>query len=182
VKRSELAHVLRAACAIAGDSRILVIGSQSILGSFREDELPDEATRSIEADIVFFDDPDESKADAVDGGIGEESLFHESFGVYGQGVGISSATLPSGWLDRLVAFDDPEANPSEALCLDPHDLVISKLVAGREKDFEFAQALIAAGLVKADILRARAQLLPAIQAIVRRVVDWLDGAAGPRLR
>jgi hypothetical protein len=177
VRKSELAHILRAACSIAGDPHILVIGSQSILGSFSEDELPSDATRSIEADVAFFDDSDESKSDAVDGGIGEESPFHQSFGVYGQGVGIATATLPLGWQDRLVSFDHPEARPSEALCLDPHDLVVSKLVAGREKDFEFARALLAAGLVDDGVLRARAELLPGIQATRRRVIEWLKGAA-----
>lgn len=177
MKKSELAHILRAACSIADDPHILVIGSQSILGSFSEDELPIEAIRSIEADVAFFDDSDEGKSDAVDGGIGEESSFHESFGVYGQGVVIATATLPSGWRGRLVSFDHPEARPSEALCLDPHDLVVSKLVAGREKDFEFARALLVAGLVDADVLRARAELLPGIQAIRRRVTEWLKGAA-----
>jgi hypothetical protein len=180
VKKSELAHILRAACSITGDPHILVIGSQSILGSFSEEELPSDATRSIEADIAFLDDSDESKSDLVDGGIGEESKFHETFGVYGQGVGLSTAVLPTGWQDRLVAFDDPEALPSEALCLDPHDLVVSKLVAGREKDFGFARALLEVGLVRADVLRARAELLPGIPASRRRVVDWLKGLSGPR--
>jgi len=40
VKRSELAHILRSACAITGDPNILVLGSQSILGSFGEEVLP----------------------------------------------------------------------------------------------------------------------------------------------
>ena len=75
MKRSELAHILRAACTIAEDPRILVIGSQAILGSFDDAELPSDATRSIEADIAFFDDPDERKSDAVDSGIGEASRF-----------------------------------------------------------------------------------------------------------
>ncbi len=175
MKKSELAHILRAACSITGDPRILVIGSQSILGSFGEDELPREATRSIEADVAFLDDPDERKSDLVDGGIGEESKFHETFGVYGQGVGLSTAVLPAGWQDRLVVFDDPGAVPSEALCLDPHDLVVSKLVAGREKDYEFATALLEAGLIHADVLRARAALLPGIPAITSRVIGWLRG-------
>lgn len=178
MKKSELAHILRAAFSITGDPHILVIGSQSILASFTEDELPSDATRSIEADVAFFDDLDESKSDAVDGGIGEESTFHETFGVYGQGVGISTASLPSGWQDRLVAFDDPGARPSEPFCLDPHDLVVSKLVAGREKDYEFARALLEAGLVRADVLRISAELLLEIQAIKRRVIDWLNGFQG----
>src|SRR6266508_2921970 len=59
MNRSELAHILRAAGKIAEDPDILVIGSQSILGSYDERELPDEATRSIEADIAYFDDRDD---------------------------------------------------------------------------------------------------------------------------
>jgi hypothetical protein len=175
VRRSELAHVLRAACRLADDPRIVVIGSQSILGSFDEDVLPAAATMSIEADVAFLDDPDERKSDLVDGGIGELSRFQETNGYYGQGVSLATAVLPDGWDRRLVPFDDPEAFPSEAMCLEPHDLVVSKLVAGREKDFEFARALLDARLVDADLLVQRAELLPTIPAIRRRVVSWLRG-------
>jgi hypothetical protein len=177
VKKSELAHILRAACDVTNDPEILVIGSQAILASFSEDELPRDATLSIEADVAFLDDPDERKSDAVDGAIGEESHFHESFGIYGQGVSISTATLPIGWQERLVAFDDPGAGASKAVCLDPHDLIISKLVAGREKDYRFALALLAARLVRADALSARAELMPGPQAIRRRVFKWIERAA-----
>ena len=173
MNRSELAHILRSACAITGDPHILVLGSQSILASFSEEVLPSEATRSIEADVAFLDDPDESKSDMVDGGIGEASSFHEAFGVYGQGVGVSTAVLPEGWRDRLVAFDDPAAGESQALCLEPHDLVVSKLVAGREKDHAFARALIEADLVRVETLRIRAELLPAVGGVKRRVSGWL---------
>jgi hypothetical protein len=38
--REQLAHVLRAAARIAEDPDVVVIGSQSILGSFPEDRLP----------------------------------------------------------------------------------------------------------------------------------------------
>ena len=176
MRRRELAHILRAACAITGDPDVLVIGSQSILGSFDEDALPAEATRSIEADIAFLTDVDEAKSDAVDGAIGELSKFHETYGIYGQGVGVATAILPSGWRERLVPFSDPEAAPSEALCLDPHDLVVSKLAAGREKDFSFAHSLITAGLIDVHVLRARAELLDGIPTLKRRVLEWVDRA------
>ncbi len=177
MKRSELAHILRAASDATDDPEILIIGSQAILGSFSEDLLPSAAVMSIEADIAFLDDPEERKSDAVDGAIGEDSRFHESFGIYGQGVSVSTASLPTGWKDRLVAFDDPEAGASKAVCLDPHDLVVSKLVAGREKDFAFARALLDAELVNADTLVERAHLLPGPLAIARRVIDWIEKAA-----
>jgi hypothetical protein len=71
VTREQLARVLRAASAIAADPDVLVIGSQSVLGSFGEDDLPFEATASMEVDIAFFGDPDDAKADLVDGAIGD---------------------------------------------------------------------------------------------------------------
>ena len=93
-----------AAADAARGGHILVVGSQAILASFSERELPLEATVSIEADIAFFNDDDEAKADKVDGAIGEASMFHQSFGYYGQGVGLSTAVLPSGWEKRVVPF------------------------------------------------------------------------------
>ncbi|MBI4260435.1 MAG: hypothetical protein HY658_07700 [Actinobacteria bacterium] len=179
MKRSQLAHILRAAYVITRDPNMLVIGSQSILGSFTEEELPTDATRSIEADVAFLDDPDEKKSDLVDGGIGEESRFHQTFGTYGQGVSISTATLPAGWEDRLIPFDDPEAGDSRARCLEPHDLVVSKLVAGREKDFEFARALLDARLVRAETLLERAELLPPPVSRKRRVIRWIEARIIP---
>jgi hypothetical protein len=80
VNREQLAHILRAASRIVADPAILVIGSQTLLASYNEDELPLEANASMEADLAYFDDPDESKADTVDAAIGEFSLFHQTFG------------------------------------------------------------------------------------------------------
>ena len=90
--------MLRAAATIAGESEILVIGSQSILGSYSNEELPEEAWMSIEADIAFLDDPGTRKADLVDGAIGELSSFHEMYSYYAQGVEVSTAILPGGCL------------------------------------------------------------------------------------
>ncbi len=144
MNREQLAHVLRAASQIVDDPEIVVLGSQAILGSFRADELPDEVVVSMEADLAFRDDVDGSKSDSVDGAIGEGSPFHEMYSYYAQGVTISTAVLPAGWEQRVVEYERVDALPSHAVCLEPHDLVISKLVAGREKDLEFATALIGA--------------------------------------
>jgi hypothetical protein len=46
--RDQLAHVLRTVARISGDHDILVIGSQSILGSYPETALPPEATGSMD--------------------------------------------------------------------------------------------------------------------------------------
>ena len=43
--RGELEHLIRAAGSLLRVDRLLIIGSQSILGTFPEDRLPAEATR-----------------------------------------------------------------------------------------------------------------------------------------
>ena len=172
MRRQELEHVLRSASVIAGDLELLIVGSQSILGTYDETELPDAAYASIEVDVTFFDDPDNVKSDTVDMHIGEDSTFHVEFGYYAQGVDLATAMLPAGWRDRTVPYTSPGANGATGHCLDAHDLVVSKLVAYREKDFEFADALLIAGLVEPDLLIERAQLLP-VPAKQQSVVTWL---------
>jgi hypothetical protein len=51
-----------------------------------------------------------------------------------------------------------------------HDLVVSKLVAGRDKDITFARVAIARGLATVDVLRARIALTPLSDAM-RAAVD-----------
>ena len=106
MNREQLAHILRAASTIVDDPNILVIGSQSVLATFDEEELPDAATASMEVDLAYFDDPTEDKADAVDGAIGELSPFHEMNGVYAQGVRVRTAVLPEGWRGRVVPWSN----------------------------------------------------------------------------
>ena len=137
MKRSELEHILRAAATIAGDFDVLVLGSQSILGSFTEDELPEKAHASIEADVTFFDDDENDKSDLVDMHLGEDSQFHATFGYYAQGVNVEVATLPVGWQGRVIVLNSDRTNGASGHCLEPHDLVVAKLVAGRMKDLEF---------------------------------------------
>ncbi len=135
--RQQLAHLLRRACAVVGDVDVLVLGSQSILGSFDENELPPQATASQEADIAFVNDPARDKADHVDVAIGEMSDFHRSNGVYAEGVHIDTAILPNGWRDRLVSWTVESSRPAKPRFLEPHDLAVAKLAAGRGEGQSF---------------------------------------------
>lgn len=155
MNRAQLAHLLRAATTIVEDNAILVVGSHSILATADSSRLPVAATQSVEADLAFFDDPQDGKSDAVDGAIGEGSQFHAEFGYYARGVSLETAVLPAGWRERLTRLDSAEAEPSQALCLDAHDLVVAELVANREKDRELAVALIEAELVQVRTLLDR---------------------------
>ena len=172
--REQLAHLLRAASRITGDNDVLVIGSQAILGTYGEEELPAETWMSIEADISFLEDAEGTKALMVDGAIGELSSFHEMYAYYSQGVEVSVAVLPDGWRDRLVPFRPEAALPAMAWCLEPHDLVISKLAAARHKDIAFTQALLNADLLDRRVLEDRARDVPDKHSRQRRwILNWL---------
>lgn len=171
--RDQLEHLLRAASRITGDRDVIVVGSQAILGTYSDRDLPDEAIGSIEVDVCFGDDSNNEKSDLVDGAIGELSAFHEQFGVYAQGVSLSTAVLPGEWEARLVVLETPDTAPGRGLCLERHDLVVSKLVARRNKDYDFVEALLRAGLVDATTCRQRLRATP-IREDQRSLLDaWL---------
>jgi hypothetical protein len=151
MKRSELEHLIRAAGSIADDAEIVIIGSQSILGQFPDAPAP--LLVSAEADLFPLHRPE--LADLIDGSIGEGSPFHELYGYYAQGVGERTAVLPRGWRDRLVRIANANTSGVAGLCLEIHDLAISKHVAGREKDLEFTRELAKQGMTDRKTLLAR---------------------------
>lgn len=97
----------------------------------------------------------EEKTEMVEGAMGELSSFHNTFGYYAQGVDLTSSKLPKGWDTRLVEICNENTNGVSGMCLEIHDLVISKLYAGREKDIEFFQAAINIGLLSLETLKER---------------------------
>ena len=145
-----------------------------MLGRWNERRLPAAAIRSMEADVATLDG-DETKSDLIDGNLGEGSQFHERYGFYAQGVSLKTAVLPAGWRDRLVLLDSVRTQPGRGRCLEPHDCVASKLVAGRAKDYEFSAALVTAGLIKLDVLRERVKRLDIDEARRERIVAWVEG-------
>jgi hypothetical protein len=82
MKRSDLEHVLRASKAITGEAEFIVIGSQSILGSFPD--APRELRQSMEADLYPKLRPD--LAAHIEGSLGRYSPFEETYGYYADGV------------------------------------------------------------------------------------------------
>lgn len=165
MKRSELEHIIRAAGSIVNDSEIVVIGSQSILGQFPN--APASLLVSAEADVFPMRDPQLS--DLIDGSIGEGSRFHDMFGYYAQGVDDKTATLPSGWRGRLIRINNSNTVGVTGLCLEVHDLAISKYVAGREKDREFTKELARHNMTQHAILLARERDTD-ISADLRKIV------------
>ena len=151
MNRAALEHVLRAASAITDEREIVVIGSQSVLGQFPD--APAALLTSVEVDVYPRHAPE--KADLIDGAIGELSRFHETFGYYAHGVDDTTATLPYGWTERLVLVRNENTGGATGLCLEVHDLAISKLVAGRERDWAFLRVLARERLVDRRVLEDR---------------------------
>ncbi|MEX1118096.1 MAG: DUF6036 family nucleotidyltransferase [Terrimicrobiaceae bacterium] len=150
--RDQLEHVIRAAAANADTDQVVIIGSQSLLGSHPGISHP-ALTSSMEAGV--FPLPDPSLAILIDGAIGERSIFHETFGYYAHGVGMETAVLPEGWRERLVPIKNENTRGNTGWCLDPHDLAVSKLVAGREKDLSFLRGMTELGLLDPAVVVLR---------------------------
>jgi hypothetical protein len=113
---------------------------------------------SVEADMTPKNHPD--RWELIDGSIGELSPFHNTFGYYAQGVEPSTAILPDGWEKRLVPISNANTRGAVGLCLDVHDLVVSKAIAGRDKDIEFLRTSIRHKLVTAAALLDRLARTP----------------------
>ncbi len=160
MKRSQLELAIHTASTAIGQAQVLVIGSQAILGSFTERDLPERAYQSREVDIApLTDDENESLATLIDVTAGEWSPFDKKYGFYVQGVGVRTAYLPQGWFDRLVEVRADKSGTSIGLCLEPHDLCAAKLARNDEKDREFVTALVRAKLVDARTIVERIELI-----------------------
>jgi hypothetical protein len=175
MNRQELEHVIRAACAIAEDTELIVIGSQAVLGQFPD--APAELLTSMEADVYPKNKPE--RADLIEGSIGELSMFHETFGYYADGVDEGTATLPAGWKDRLVAVRGPGTGGYTGWALEIHDLIVSKYVANRDKDRRFCRVALAHGLADASVVRRRLGETPVTDAVRQRVAYALDADSKP---
>jgi hypothetical protein len=152
MKREQLEHLIRAAGAITGSRRLIVIGSQSILGTFPMGA-PERVYLSREADLIPIDAP--GKSDVISVVLGQYSPFDQTFGYFGDGVELTTARLPSDWQERLVRIENANTNGYVGLCLEPHDLLVAKYFAGREKDHDYCAAVVAAGLVDRGTLLRR---------------------------
>lgn len=189
MRRDQLEHAIRAACQIIGRDAVVVVGSQSILGTFDEDQLPAQATMSVEIDILpLVEDGDEAArlADLIEGVAGEWSTFEEQHGFSIDGVDWTTAILPEGWRNRLVKVQNVNTSPPSGRpqyigwCLDKEDLCVAKLCAFREKDQNFVAALLGAGLVDADVISIRLAAVPAehLQA-GERAHKWITTRGDP---
>lgn len=173
--RAELEHAIRAACDVSGDTQVYVFGSQAILGQFPD--APERLRQSAEADIAPVTAVD--MVDVIDGQLGELSQFHATYGFYVHGLSIDAAVLPTGWQRRAISIRNQNTREAEGLCIEVHDLAVSKLVAFRDKDRDFVRVLITERLVKPRKLLLRLTQLPDQAKVTpdlrKTIKQWIKG-------
>ncbi len=89
MRRDQLEHAIRASCQIIQHGEVIVVGSQAILGTFDESQLPAAATMSLEVDILPIAETNEETArlaDLIEGVAGEFSTFEDLHGFSIDGV------------------------------------------------------------------------------------------------
>ncbi len=183
MRRDQLEHAIRTACQIVEAPEVIVVGSQAILGTYREQDLTAAATMSLEIDILPIADDNEETirlGDLIEGAAGELSPFEGAHGFSIDGVDLETSALADGWRERLVKVQNADTAPPSGepefigWCLEKHDLCVAKLCAFREKDRNFVAALMDAGLVDSDVLAERLAQLPAdFSEAAARASAWL---------
>lgn len=153
MKRALLDELLREVERITGERELVMIGSQAVHAVLAE--VPAEVVISRECDLLF--DETDSAVPVIDASLGPDSERAAELLVHVDTVSSTFPFLTPGWEQRLVPFG-PAA--PHVRCLEIHDLVLSKLAAGRLKDYEFVAVLLDRALVDLDIVRARIGSVP----------------------
>ena len=166
----ELAHVLRASAAISNETSFVLVGSQAVL--LLLDQPPADLLVSAEIDLYPTSHPE--KADLIDGAIGANSTFHDTFGYHVDGISPETASLPGDWMNRAVLTYFGEVT---AICPDLHDLVVSKCAAGRDKDANFVRILLANGSVALTTLLERIAMLDPVKHNLQHITQWTQRRA-----
>src|SRR6185295_9001769 len=172
MKRRELELALRAAGRVARETEFFLIGSQAIHAYCRRP--PAEVLLSQECDLYPRNRPE--TANLLDSQLGRGTRFARQRGFYVDVVTPEIASLPAGWQSRLKRF---RVGRITALCLEVHDLVVSKLAAGRLKDLEFVGALFRTHRADPKVVRRRVRQFPIerdrarLRSRLRSVLDEL---------
>ncbi len=155
MKKPQLFELIQLVSDLTGIEQPIIVGSQSLYAT--TDLVPAAVLRSVEADFMLADWGMETIR-KVNRELGVTSDLYHSAGYYADGLGLATVVLVPGWRDRLQSLTD-EQGQVRALCLEAHDAAVSKLMAGRDKDWPFIKALLDGGLISLPTLAERAALI-----------------------
>lgn len=151
----------------------IIVGSQAI---FAVTDFPPEIVRkSVECDFLLLQQMAQLRPDITEN-LGIFSDYQQQTGFYADVLGLATVVLPSGWEKRLVGLKT-EDGEILAFCVEIHDVAVSKLMAGREKDFEFLQTAFQAEYLQIETFLERAQTIlqqPASTALLPRLQKLIE--------
>lgn len=147
-----LIHLAKTTLTMSAKERMVVLGSSSLLcfdSNLGEPGQPLET--SIDADFMI-EGCDEELAKMLIDALGDDSLFGDRQGYYADILRPEIVErLPRGWEERLAPLPGCEG----VFCIEPHDLAVAKLQAGRPKDIDLLVALIQKGMLTGDTIYER---------------------------
>lgn len=151
----------------------IIVGSQAIFAI--TDFPPDIVRKSVECDYLLLKEFAKLRPHLTEN-LGIFSEYQQETGFYADILGLATVVLPNGWEKRLVELKN-ESGEIIALCVELHDVAVSKLMAGREKDFEFLQSAFLADYLETKILFERLQLIldsPFSEALLPRLQKLIE--------
>ncbi|MBS0580618.1 MAG: hypothetical protein JSR36_15280 [Proteobacteria bacterium] len=151
---------------------IYIVGSAAILATMPD---PPEGELTATRDVDVIPPRDEEKlADQISFVLGEASDFEVEHGYYAQGVTSNTpAYAPMDWKSRTI---EVRVGGTVGHCMDPNDLVLSKLGAGRPKDLAFAQTAAHLGLIQRKVLLDRLEYVDCSDQVRRLITDRITAA------
>jgi hypothetical protein len=150
----QLIEILERLAPLVTGQKLIIVGSQSV--HLQVKTPPQVMLSSIEVDVLLRERFD--LHDVIEEQFGAESAYHAEHGIYADPLGAGIVTLPPGWEDRLVPIKN-DAGSVAWWALEIHDACATKLIAGREKDFEFITALCFADSFSFDTFLERVALM-----------------------
>ena len=155
MRKLQLFELISAIKTLAPEETPIIVGSQAVhlLTNFP----PEIVRHSIECDFLIIGGKSETRAE-INKKLGVFSQYQIEHGFYADALGLATVILPTGWQKRLQKLTNKDgeiiANVAEI-----YDIAVSKLIAGREKDYVFLRELILSDHITIDIFLERAKLV-----------------------
>lgn len=146
---------------------VYIIGTSAIL-AWLSDPPVEAVIMSNDVDVLPMTD-EERIADRISFVIGEASDFDEQYGYYAQGVTSSTPRFaPRDWKSRTIPV---RVKKYTGWCMDPVDLVLSKIGAGREKDMQFVKEIALLNLLDRKTILDRVSAIDCSPEEGQRIVE-----------
>jgi len=164
---------------LAPDNTPVIVGSQAVhvITNF----VPEIVRQSIECDFLFGEGNAEIRRE-VNLKLGIFSRFQQENGFYADALGQATVVLPKDWEKRLQNLSD-EKGETIALCVEIHDVAVSKFIAGREKDFQFLKDGFERDLINFEVFAGRLQSvkeMPQSEVLIPRLENFAQFLRKPK--